>query len=157
MEQIELLTEIAEAMFEFINEKPHDKSFSGNSVFIRFKNPNTKSGETILDKFLIETVAENILNIVFEFNLTTRVNKSLFTAYYGYNKVISRLYRETYFDGEDFVGKIRTLIDTTQIDIKTATKSVLEIYYAETLNKTIDFLRGIQAKVDAGETHINHP
>lgn len=156
MNEQELLTEIAEAMVEFTNEKPREKSFSGRAITIRFKNPNTKDGEAILDKFLIETVAENILDISFEFNLVIRVQKSLFEAYYGYNQMLNLLYQKNYFNGKDLVEKVKILIQTTQLDVNTATKSVLEIYYTQALDKAINFLRDIQLKVDAGETHADH-
>ena len=61
-------------------------------------------------------------------------------------------YQHTYFEGKNFVDKIKILLDTTQLSIKQATKSVLEIYQSETLTKAIDFLKNIQAKVEAGET-----
>lgn len=157
MEQIEILTEIATAMVEFTKEKSHSKSFSGDSVSIRFENPNTKAGQANLDKFLIETVAENILDISFEINLVIRITKSLFETYYGYKQILNTLYQKHYFDGKDLVEKVKVLSRTTRLDLKTATKSVLEIYYTETLTKAINFLRDIQAKVDAGETHPNHP
>lgn len=157
MEQIELLTKIAEAMVEFTNEKPKEKSFSGRAITIRFENPNTTAGEAILDKFLIKTVAENILDISFELNLVIRVQKSLFEAYYGCNQMLNLLYQKNYFDGKDLVKKVKVLIQTTQLDVNTATKSVLEIYYTQALTNAIDFLRDIQEKVDAGETHPNHP
>lgn len=157
MNQQELLTEIVTAMLEFTTEKKDTPSFLGRSICIRFENPNVKTGGTILDKYNIEDVAEKILNIDFEFNLVIRVNKSLFEAYYGKDVMLNLLYRETYFSGKEFVEKIKVLIETSQTDVKRATKSVLEIYYAETLLKAIDFLRNIQAKVEAGETHPNHP
>lgn len=157
MEQIEILTEIAEAMVEFTKEKSHSKSFSGDSVCIRFEDPNSKVGGTILNKSEIEKVAENILDISFELNLVIRVQKSLFEAYYGYNQMLNLLYQKNYFDGKDLVEKVKILSRTTRLDLKTATKSVLEIYYTETLTKAIDFLKNIQEKVDAGETHPNHP
>lgn len=157
MNEQELLTKIVTAMIEFTNEKPQEKSFSGRALTIRFENPNTKTGEVILDKYLIETVAENILDISFEFKLVIRVQKSLFEAYYGYNQMLNLLYQKNYFDGKDLVEKVKVLIQTTQLDVNTATKSVLEIYYTQTLTKAIDFLRDIQEKVDAGETHPNHP
>lgn len=63
------------------------------------------------------------------------------------------LYQHTYFEGKEFINKIKILIDTTQLSLKEITKSVLEIYYTETLIKAIDLLKNIQAKVEAGETH----
>ena len=152
MNEQELLTEITKAMLEFTEEKKNSPSFSGRSIHIRFENPNVDLGGTILDKYLIETVAEKIRDIDFEFTLVTRVNKSLFEAYYGKGVMLNLLYRETYFSGQEFVEKVKILIETSHTDVEQATKSLLEIYYGETLLKTINSLKKIQLKVDAGET-----
>ena len=154
MHEHELLTRITCAMLEFTNEKKNNPSFSGRSIYIRFENPNVKTGSAILDKYNIEDMAEKILNIDVEFNLIVRVQKSLFETYYGKDKMLNLYTSSTYFNGKEFVEKIKVLIETTQTTVKQATHSVLEIYYAETLLKTIDFLKNIQLKVDAGETQF---
>lgn len=107
-----------------------------------------------MDKYNIKDVAKKILDIDFEFNLIVRVDKPLFEAYYGKDVMLNLLNRDTYFSGKEFVEKVKILIETTQTTVKQATHSVLEIYYAKTLLKAIDFLRDIQAKVDAGETQV---
>lgn len=153
MNEQELLTEIVTAMVEFTNEKKPNNSFSGQSICIRFEDPNSKVGGTILDKFEIEKVAEKIQDISFEFNLILKTDKTLFEAYYGRGVMMNCLYQHTYFEGKDFIDKIKILINTTQLSLKEITKSVLEIYYTETLIKAIDLLKNIQVKVEAGETH----
>lgn len=157
MNEQEFLTEIVTAMVEFTTEKKTSPSFSGRSVFIRFENPNVKVGATILDKFLIETVTEKVLDIDFEYNLIIKVHKPLYEAYYGKDVMLNFLNRHVYFKGKDFVEKIKVLIETTQTNVKRATKSVLEIYHAEATRNAIDYMRNFKEKVDKGETHPNHP
>ena len=152
MNEQELLTEIVKAMVEFTTEKKPSNSFSGQSVCIRFEDPNSKVGGTILDKFEIQKVAEKILDIAFEFNLILKTDKTLFEAYYGPDVMMNCHYQHTYFEGKSFVDKIKVLLDTTQLSIKQATKSILEIYQSETLLKAIGFLKNLKEKVEAGET-----
>lgn len=153
MNEQELLNEIVKDMVEFTTEKKPSNSFSGQSVCIRFEDPNSKVGGTILDKFEIQKVAEKIIDIGFEFNLILKTDKALFEAYYGRGVMMNCLYQHTYFEGKDFIDKIKVLLDTTQLSIKQATQSVLEIYYTETLTKAIDFLKNLKEKVEASETH----
>lgn len=153
MNEQELLIEIVTAMVEFTTEKKPSNSFSQQSICIRFEEPNSKVSGTILDEFEIKKVAEKILDIGFEFNLILKTDKALFEAYYGRGVMMNCLYQHTYFEGKDFINKIKILLDTTQLSIKQTTQSVLEIYQSETLLKAIDFLKNIQAKVEAGETH----
>lgn len=50
MNEQELLTEIVTAMVEFTTKNKPSNSFSGQSICIRFEDPNSKVGGTILDK-----------------------------------------------------------------------------------------------------------
>lgn len=149
MDQIELLTKIAEAMLKFTNEKKRSKSFPGKSILIHFVNTKTEKRNTLYDEFDIDKVVANLLDSEVEYSAQIKINKYLYDILHGLDMMSNFFYRNVNFNGEEFVEKVKLLINTTQLTVKGATKMLLEIYHAEAMKDAFDFIGQVKKAVDA--------
>lgn len=149
MDQIELLTKIAEAMLEFTNEKKRSKSFPGKSILIHFVNTKTEKRNTLYDEFDIDKVVANLLDSEVEYSAQIKINKYLYDILHGLDMMSNFFYRNVNFNGEEFVEKVKLLINTTQLTVEDATKMLLEIYHAEAMKDGFDFIGQVKKAVDA--------
>lgn len=149
MDQIEIITKIAEAMLEFTNEKKHSESFPGKSILIHFVNTKTEKKNTLYDEFDIDKVVTNLLDSEVEYSAQIQINKYLYDILHGIDMMSNFFYRNVNFNGEEFVEKVKLLINTTQLNVEGATKMLLEIYHAEAMKDAFDFIGQVKKAVDA--------
>lgn len=149
MDQIELLTNIVEAMLEFTNEKERSKSFPGKSILIHFVNTKTEKRNTLYDEFDIDKVVTNLLDSEVEYSAQIQINKYLYDILHGIDMMSNFFYRNVNFNGEEFVEKVKLLINTTQLSAENATKMLLEIYHAEAMKDGFNFIGQVKKAVDA--------
>lgn len=148
MNQTELLTKIAEAMLEFKNEKRHSKSFPGQNISIHYRNSTTEKRHTI-DEFSIDKVVANLLDSEFEYSPQIQIEKYLYDTLHGPGMMSNFFYRHANFTGKELVEKVELLIATTQLNVKDATKALLEIYHAQAMQDGFEFIALVKKAVDA--------
>ena len=148
MDQIKLLTKIAKAMLEFTNEKERSKSFPGQSILIHFINTKKRNRNTLFDEFDIDELVNNLLNSEVEYSAQIKINKYLYDILHGADMMSNSFYRNVNFNGEEFVEKVKLLINTTHLTVEGATKMLLEIYHAEAMKDAFNFIRKVKKAVD---------
>lgn len=136
-------------MVEFINEKKHSKSFPSNCILINFINPKTERRHTFFDEFDIDKVVANLLDSEFEYAPQIQIEKYLYDTLHGPNMMSNFFYREVHFNGKEFVEKVELLTATTQLNVKNATKALLEIYHAQAMQEAFNFIALVKRAVDA--------
>lgn len=149
MDQIELLTRITEAMLEFKNEKERSKSFPSQYIFIKFINSKTENTYSLFDEFDIDKIVPNLLDSEVEYSPQIQIKKYLYDILHGPDMMSNFFYRNVNFNGEEFVEKVKLLINTTHLTVENATKMLLEIYHGEALKDAFDFIGQIKKAVDA--------
>lgn len=148
MDQIKLLTKIAEAMLEFTNEKKHSKSFPSQCILIDFINLKTGKRYSFAYDFDIDKVVANLLHSEFVYSPQININKYLYDILHGPGMMSNFFYRHANFNGKEFVEKVKLLMNTTQLTVKDATKALLEIYHAEAMKDAFDFIGQVKKAVD---------